>query len=308
MEVPDVRQGGNGRRMSYRLPPLIALRAFDAVARTGSVRTAGGELHVSHTAVSRHVHNLQTYLGAKLVERAGRGLVLTAAGARFHKKIAQAFDTISLATAELTSDSCGKLEIWCTPGIAAMRLLPHLPRLENYLPSCQISMRPTRQRPNLSSGEADAEIVFLFDGEERRGCEVELLNRPRMLPVASPAFLARTPEISEIRDLLHLPLIHEESTDQWMRWFNQLGFSGDLPLRGPRLWNGQQTLESAKLGQGVALTGSILVDDCIRSGELVEVFTTNIFLGSYCLVTAKSKMGAPSIVALRQWLSDVLTE
>ncbi|MFD2054779.1 LysR family transcriptional regulator [Mesorhizobium calcicola] len=292
--------------MSHRLPPLIALRAFEAVARTGSVRAAGDELSVSHTAVSRHIQNLQNRLGVAFFERNGRGLTLTGSGERYYQKICRAFEAITLATSELKPDLPTQLDIWCTPGIASIKLLPRLPDLESYLPRCDVALRPTRRRPDLTTNEADAEIVFLFDGEEREGCHVEVLNRPRMFPVASPSFLGRHGPVSCVDELLKLPLIHEESTGQWERWFDRLGRSGPLSLRGPKLWNGQQTIESALLGQGVAMTGSLLVDQHIETGELVEVLSTNVHLGSYCLVTTKSRSVTAPILALRRWLADIL--
>ncbi|WP_031213991.1 LysR family transcriptional regulator [Mesorhizobium sp. L2C084A000] len=292
--------------MSHRLPPLIALRAFEAVARTGSVRAAGDELSVSHTAVSRHIHNLQNRLGVAFFEREGRGLALTGSGERYYQKISRAFEAITIATSELKPHLPTQLDIWCTPGIASIRLLPRLPSLENYLPQCDVTLRPTRQRPDLTANEADAEIVFLFDGEERQGCHVEVLDRPRMFPVVSPAFLDRHGPVSSVHELLKLPLIHEESTGQWERWFSHLGGTGALALSGPKLWNGQQTIESARLGQGVAMTGSILVGRHIETGELVEVLSTNVHLGSYCLVTTKSRSVTAPILALRRWIADVL--
>ncbi|TIU44056.1 MAG: LysR family transcriptional regulator, partial [Mesorhizobium sp.] len=161
--------------MSHHLPPLIALRAFEAVARNGSLRAAGDELAVSHTAISRHIHNLQYRLGVAFFEREGRGLTLTASGERYYQKISRAFEAIALATSELKPDRPTQLDIWCTPGLAAIMLLPRLPDLETCLPRCDVTLRPTRQRPDLAANEADAEIVFLLDGEERQGCHLEVL-------------------------------------------------------------------------------------------------------------------------------------
>lgn len=101
-----------------QLPPLVALRAFDAVGRTLSVRAAGDELAVSHTVVSRHVHNLENWLGVKLVQARGRGLILTPEGVRYHAQIARAFDSIVRATTDLRPTARRTLTIWCFPGLA----------------------------------------------------------------------------------------------------------------------------------------------------------------------------------------------
>src|ERR1700754_1064897 len=119
---------------SSRLPPLVALRAFDAVGRRQSIRMAGDELAVSHTVVSRHLRNLEDWLGVKLIEARGRGVVLTAEGTRYHEKIGRAFEAIARATADLRPAAQRKLIIWCFPGLANRRLLVHLPELEALLP------------------------------------------------------------------------------------------------------------------------------------------------------------------------------
>ena len=136
--------------MARRLPPLIALRAFEAVGRLGSVRAAGEELAVSHTVVSRHVRNLEQRLGARLLRPAGRGLALTPEGQRYLAQIAQALDLIERATAELAAPRRRTLAIWCAPGVASRRVLPLLPELEALLPEHEITLLPTLARPDFA--------------------------------------------------------------------------------------------------------------------------------------------------------------
>ena len=291
-----------------RLPSLIALRAFEAVGRTGSVRAAGDELAVSHTVVSRHLQNLQRSLGVALVRAEGRGIALTNAGRLFHAEITQAFDIIARATAMVRPVARPTLNIWCIPGIANRRLLPRLPELTGPPRNWDINLQPTLSHPDLLRGEADAEIVYADTVDSRGALMAEALVRPRVFPVASPAYLARNPDITTLAGLAKAALIHEESTEQWARWFTLAGQPEPQPLRGQRLWHAHLAIEAARFGQGVALANEVLVDDDLRSGALVEVIPSSIYMESYQLVALKERWDDPAIVALRLWLKTVLAE
>lgn len=288
-----------------RLPPLIALRAFESLGRTGSVRAAGDELGVSHTVVSRHVRNLEDRLQAHLLVQIGRGLVLTAEGRRFHEEIVRAFGIIEKATSELGRGTRRSLEVWCTPGVASRRLLPRLTILSACLADWEIVLRPTLSRPNLEQGEADAEIIYLAQPDVRPGRRVDLLARPRVFPVASPGFCARFGSIVKIEDLVSLPLIHEDSTEQWRQWFSAAGYIPADALHGPHLWHAHLATEAAKLGQGVALTNEIMTADEVQSGALLEIVSSNVLLGAYYLVSLAEHDGSPSLHALKRWLTDI---
>lgn len=290
--------------MSY-LPPLIALRAFEALGRTGSVRAAGDELGVSHTVVSRHIHNLEARLQVQLAEPLGRGLALTAEGIRFHAEVMRAFDIIVRATADLERGNRKTLEVWCVPGLANRRLLPRLSELSECLPGHEIVLRPTLSRPNLERGEADAEVIYLSNSNPSSGRQIYKLAQPRVFPVASPAFCARFGHVASIEGLLKLPLIHEESTEQWRRWFSNAGLSLATPLYGPQLWHADLAIEAARLGQGVALTNDVLTAEDVQSGALVELGASNVSLGAYYLVCLEAREKVQPLAMLRQWLTGI---
>ena len=296
------------RMTTSRLPSLIALRAFEAVGRTGSVRSAGDELAVSHTVVSRHLQNLQRNLGVGLVRPDGRGIALTGVGQLFHAQVKQAFDIIARATAMIRPASRPTLTIWCIPGVVTRRLLPRLPELTGPPHNWDINLQPTLSRPDLARGEADAEIVYAEKIDTNGTLMAEALLRPRVFPVASPAYLARHPELSTLAQLATASLNYEETTDQWQRWFALAGHPEPGPLRGQRLWHTHLAIEAARFGHGVALADDILVDDDLRSGVLVEVIPSSIYMGSYQLVALKERWDDPMVVALRLWLKMALAE
>ena len=293
--------------MPQPLPPLIALRAFDAVGRAGSLRAASEELAVSHTVVSRHIHNLEARLGTALLRPQGRGVVLTEEGARYHAQIRQAFDLIARATADLKRGKKRSLAIWCPPGLATLRLMPNLPALEGILPDCDIVLQPTIARPQLLRGEADVEIAYLEDGAHvPEALRAEMLAAPRVFPVASPALLARHPLHDTAEAISALPLVHEESTGQWKVWLRRAGLGSVPELSGPHLWHAHLTIEAARLGQGVAIANEVLVADDLASGRLVELGATDIKLGAYYFITPRTRWDDPDISKLREWIQRLL--
>jgi DNA-binding transcriptional LysR family regulator len=291
-----------------RLPSLIAMRAFEAVGRTRSVRVAGEELSVSPTVVSRHLQNLQSDLGVDLVEPRGRGLSLTKAGEAFHVQVTQAFDLLRHAVRDTRPVQRDTLHIWCIPGIANRCLLPRLPELQGQLKSLEIILQPTLSRPDFTSAEADAEIVYLDELREGPNLRGEALAEPPVLAVASPSFQARYPNVTCPSDLFGLPLLHEESTEQWERWFNRMDVSAPSALRGARLWHAHLAIEAARLGQGIALANRLLVEEDLMAGRLIEIVPSEVRLGGYYLIAPQGRWRDPAIKALRTWLKDVLRD
>jgi len=272
------------------------------------MRAAGDELAVSHTVVSRHIQNLQKSLGVVLLRGQGRGVTLTEAGIALHQQLSQAFDIIARATISVRPHSRSMLNIWCVPGVANRRLLMRLPELTGPPHNWEVNLQPTLSHPDLARGEADAEIAYADVADERPDVSAEALVRPRVFPIASPGYFARYPVITSLSELSSIALIHEESTEQWERWFTLAGLTELPPLRGQRLWHAHLAIEAARLGQGVALANDVLVEDDIRAGALVEVLSTSVHMGTYQLVTLKERWSDPAIVALRHWLRKVLSE
>src|SRR5262245_25132298 len=132
-----------------KLPPLLALRAFEAVARHGSVRKAAEELCVDHTVVSRHIRTLQVVLDIPLLRTSRRGVTLTEAGVEYAATLTHAFSRISTATAKVRRRRrAGVLAIWSVPGFALHWLTPRLPEFQALCPGIELTLRPTDQPPD----------------------------------------------------------------------------------------------------------------------------------------------------------------
>jgi DNA-binding transcriptional LysR family regulator len=300
------------RNRNRALPPLIALRAFEALGATGSVKAAAEALGVSPTVVSRHIDNLEERLGVELVERKGRSVGLTEVGARFHAEIAKAFDQIARATEDLVKPKSAPLRLSCWPGLAVMRLLPRLPELEAQLPGYSIHLQPTTAQLDLRRGEIDAEISYRIGERLTRPGVVEAeLCRPRVMPVASPSAIGRLGRpASDIGLIYELPWIHELSGDEWRLFLEAAGLPIDARaeqrLEGVRLWHAHLAIGAARLGQGVALANELLVEDDLADGRLVEVGATDVRLASYDLAMRADAAGEAPMRALVAWLDRAL--
>lgn len=294
------------------LPPFAALRAFDAVARLGGVRKAAEVLDLDHAVVSRHLRTLETWTGTALIERSRTGAVLTEDGARYHRRIADAMDSIASATMDLMKSSDNRrLLIWCMPGFAFHWLMERLGTFEAANPGLDIELRPTDTSPDFARHEADVDIRFSpIYGPPLvlpAGVQSVQVAEPPTIPLASPDYLAAFPPITTCRDLLRHQLLHEESFDVWGCWLSGHGVIGHADLTGPRLWHAHLTLDAARRGRGIALGNHLIAADDLAAGRLVEVGADLpdfhlMPLGSYLFVARADRWRAPPIARFRQWL------
>jgi DNA-binding transcriptional LysR family regulator len=286
-----------------RLPPLKALRAFEAVARFGNVRRAADALAVDHTVVSRHLRVLQQWLGIRLVNTSPQGVTLTPNGKKYAERISAALEQISFASNELQeSVNARQLVVWCIPGFATQWLLPRLPDFSRIYPDIDIVLRPTEAIPDFDKHEADAKIHY--GHLHTSGLTSVVLAHTRVYAVAAPHWVARHPHIQEPKDLLTAPLIHEDTRDQWRDWFLACGVVPGT-LQGPRLWHANVAIEAAIHGQGVALANELIAAPSLLSGELQIVTSAAPALDPYVLIT-KGEVLPAKFSAFRNWLIRTL--
>lgn len=292
------------RPLSGRLPPLTMLRAFEATGRTGSMRKAARDIGVSHTVVSRHIQNLEAWIGWKLLDAGPRGATLTAEGQSLYAATSGAFHSIAGVAAQLRSSAgVDELHIWCVPGLATRWLTPRLASIREVVCG-EVLLRAVDRMPDINRGEADVMIGFGDFGNLPD--QAVALVQPRMFPVASAAWLGRHGMPASIEEMISLPLIHEESYAQWTRWFQLAGVAVERKLEGPRLWDANLGFDAALTGQGVALSSNLLVAREIGDGRLVELFETDIRVGGYFLTISPGSRNDPRILKFRDWLERTL--
>jgi len=289
---------------SPKLPPLLLLRAFEAVARMGSMRRAAEDIGVSHTVVSRHVRNLEHWLGQQLVEAGPRGVVLTAQGQTLFAAVNRAFRIIANTTAELRPERRSALRIWCMPGLATRWMTPRLSAISEAMGDVDISLRAIDRLPNFSEGEAD--VMIGFGNLDALPPLARKLRHPLMFPAASPPWIAAHGFPSDLAELAAAPLIHEESKQQWTDWFEAMGFRLRSELRGPRLWDANLGYDAALAGQGIALVTRLTAGAEIDDGRLVEILESRVRLGGYFVMVAPDRGGDPVVARFEGWLEENL--
>jgi LysR family transcriptional regulator, glycine cleavage system transcriptional activator len=244
---------------------------------------------------------LQEDLGLRLVETSRTGVTLTPAGRDYHAAVAAAFADLSGATTKLLrAHETQRLIVWSIPGFALRWLTPRLDDFRRVNPRIDLVLRATDVHPDLAAFEADIEVVY--GKPTGRGIRCAELARPRVFPVASPAWVATHKRVREAADLVELPLIHEESTDQWRAWLIAAGVDPPERLAGPRLWHAPLAIEAAARGQGIAIANELIVREELAAGALVEVMRTAVHLQPYVFATRADRWNHPPIARLRAWL------
>jgi LysR family glycine cleavage system transcriptional activator len=286
--------------MPLRLPPLVALRAFEVVGRSGSLRKAAKELGVSHTVVSRHMSNLEAWFGCKLLVSDFNGATLTPKGLEFHRIVSNAFTMIGQSAESLKASRHSELRVWCAPGLAMLWLMPRLADLRAALGQSDIVL--SVRDDLIDFGEAQIDVAIHYGSVPLPGIVQEELVRPRMLPVASHAFIRDYPHIKTPADLLSAPLLHERSTLPWQRWFQATGVEPIADLPGQRLHHAHIAMEAALQGQGVALVNWMLVRPHVEGGRLAEIIASDISLDAYFFAAPAAIADDPLVVRLADWL------
>ncbi len=286
-----------------RLPPLNAVRAFEAAARLGSYVAAAKELHVTQPAIGRHVKALEDRLKTQLFLRTPRGVVLTEDGWRYFEQISAALTQIADATYELTSRAQQRwLRLLVVPGFAGRWLRHQLGEFRALHPGIRIALEPNPSFREVSSDRADLGIAF-GDGEEFSGPR-EMILQPPIFPVCSPAFLAEHGPLEQVSDLLRLPLLHEDDGYWWGAWLQCMGIKTRLSSEMSYV-GADQVIDLALAGAGVALTNPLLVIDELASGRLVRPLANEVPLEGYLLLSPPEGL-KPEARVFREWLLEKL--
>ena len=292
--------------MARRLPSLNALRAFETAARHESFTAAAEELFVTHAAISRHVRDLEEWLGAELFLRTAYGLKLTEAGTRFGHRLTPIFDEMADATREVVAYGKVKtLTVTVEPAVASRWLVARLGRFSQAHPDIELTINPENRIVDMRADEADIGIRYgLGDWED---AEAVRLSGVEVFPVCAPKLIANRPDLQPA-DLMQFTLLHEERKQWWVDWLAAAGVP-EVAHMGGVTYQGHLAIEAAEAGQGFALADNILATDAIEEGWLIRPFGIDMKdHGSYWLVRAKGSRESAPIRAFREWLVTEMTE
>ncbi|MFO1014938.1 MAG: transcriptional regulator GcvA [Caulobacteraceae bacterium] len=291
-----------------RLPPLNALRAFEAAARHLNFSRAADELSVTPGAVSQQIQNLEDYVGASLFRRTPKGLLLTDAAQTALPALREAFDRLAEAASLLTAAVDGRrLTITAAPSFAAKWLVPRLGRFEAAHPQVDVWLSADLDLVDFATGEVD--VAIRYGAGRYPGLEVLRLMTETVIPVASPDLLAGN-TLGDPSDLTHHVLLHDGSPDaddscpDWSMWLAARGIRGVDGTRGPRFNQSALVIEAAVNGRGVALAKRTLAQADIDAGRLVAPLgiSTDVDF-AYFVVHPKAKGRLPQVKAFVNWIT-----
>lgn len=296
--------------MPRPLPPLNALRAFEATARHLSFTRAADELAVTPAALSHQIRGLEEYLGRRLFERRTRAIALTEAGATLYPGLHAAFLQIRQSVDLLDRDASDRiLVVSASPGFTAKWLAPRLWRFAMAHPDIDVRVSASREMTNFTSDGVDCAV------RNARTVPAGLWSRTiaaiRLLPVVAPKLARELGGLASPVDLVEAPLIHDDMLGRlagmpdWSDWLERAGVKRLDLGRGLRFNSPDHALEAAVEGAGVLLAQRELAHDDLRSGRLVAPFPLELATErAFYLVCPVGRERTPKIAAFAAWIES----
>ncbi len=291
------------------LPPLHAIRAFEAAARHLSFNQAAEELHVTPSAVSHQVRTLEEQLGVKLFDRLTRRVVLTPDGQALLPPVRTALDQIDAAVQRIRGNrDDGSLTVQSSPNFATEWLVPRLLGFQAEYPNIEVKLMTTRGTAGLHFDFDQVDLAIWYGKGDWPNVDCERLLDEELVPVCCPDLLRGERPLSSPADLRDATLIHVLiRIGQWRNWLDAAGIGGIDPERGPKFQNTPLALEAAMAGMGVAIANRAFVADHLRDGRLVIPFDQDLPTEcAYYLLYPKQGPQGKGAIAFREWIRDVL--
>jgi LysR family transcriptional regulator, glycine cleavage system transcriptional activator len=294
--------------MNSHLPPLSALRAFEAAARHVSFSKAADELNVTPAAVSHQIHALEQDLGVRLFHRLNRSIELTTSAQILLPGLTEAFAGIQSSVRRLRAhNDTGTLTVTASPSFAAKWLVLRLHRFQDLCPQIDVRISATDELVELTKGDFD--VAVRYGTGRYPGLDVELLFTNEVFPACSPQLLTAGPPLRTPDDLSLHNLIHDQAIERdplvptWPMWLKAAGVK-NIPAAGGLSFNNiHLALDAAIAGHGVVLAYSTIAAADLAAGRLVRLFSLALpDQFAYYIVTAPGALERPKVTAFRNWL------
>jgi LysR family glycine cleavage system transcriptional activator len=294
------------------LPPLNALRAFEAAARHLSFSKAAEELNVTPAAISQQIRTLEDIAGVKLFRRLTRSLLLSDAGQVALTAVTEGLDRLEEGyRAMRRQEEAGVLTVSVAPSLGAKWLVPRLEGFREKHPEFDIRIDATDRVVDFQRGDVD--LALRYGNGEYEGLRVHCLMSELAAPVCSPALLRGKHPLREPADLRHHKLLHSQWRLQhafapnWRMWLRVAGLSDIDPEAGPRFSEDNLVVQAAIAGQGVALVGHAVAAADLQAGLLVHPFgTASGEAAGYCyyVVYPEGDAARPKVRAFTDWVLE----
>ena len=285
---------------------MNSLKVFEVAARSTSLDSAGDELCITNGAISRHIKQLEDWLGASLFDRSKRSLELTPTGRIYSEKISFALKLVEQATQTLHEELDSKKIGLCTTHSIATRLLSD--KLHRFYAQHNINISLSIDQKLTDFSSSNIDIAIRCGMPPWPGLITLPLLKDKLIPVCHPDLIPAEKLPLVEGDFRNYTLLHDDDPNsQWQRWFNQLGSSSDNYKTGPRYPSSDLLINAAIYKQGIALVSEQLASAELLSGRLIQVNDKSVDLGYYFwLVMPEKSLKSPKIKAFCEWLYSEL--
>lgn len=288
--------------MLKRLPPLNALKAFESAARNLSFTKAADELFVTQAAVSHQIKSLENYLSIKLFHRKNRALLLTEEGQSYFQDLRDIFVHMQEATDRLLAMGAkGAITVATPPSFASQWLVPRLYEFSALHTDIDVRIKAV----DLDEGFLDdsVDIAVYYGKGNWQGLHSTKLLSEYLTPMCSPLILERGPALRSLSDLSHHRLLHDSTRAAWKNWLKAFDVKGVNVNQGPIFSHTMLVLQAACIGQGIALSDTVLAKPEIDSGRLVCPFDERIESKlSHYLVCKENQAEQSKIKVFSEWM------
>ncbi len=296
--------------MARDLPPLNALRAFEAAGRHLSLTRAAGELHVTAAAVSHQVRGLEDYLGVKLFRRVGNSLLLTDGGQACLPGLSEGLDRLAGAVERLRKhDARGPLHVSVAPAFASKWLVPRLERFDTAHPDIDVRISATLEVVDFDREGFDA-AIRLGRGSYP-GLEVDELFAESVVPMCAPSLIEGPHPLRRPADMRHHVLLHDDSlrfdraAPDWPMWLKSAAVEDVDVSRGPHFSHPDHAMQAAMDGAGIVLGWRTLAAADLAAGRLIIAFVLTLPMElAFFFVCPLIAADRPKLVAFRDWLLE----
>jgi LysR family glycine cleavage system transcriptional activator len=288
--------------MTRRLPPLAALRAFEAAARHLSFKRAAAELHVTATAISHHVRLLEEAIGVRLFERQPRRVAMTAEAQVLYPVLRDGFDSFAIALESIRRKRArAAVTLSATMAFTAKWLVPRMSAFRSACPGIDLNVLATDEPIDLDAGAADLAIRYGAEPAARLTSERLLVDR--FAPVASPRLGVHKPSDLKAVTLLHFDWRRSDSANPtWPRWLATARLRGVDAHAGMRFSDESHAIQAAIAGHGVALLSLALISEELAAGTLAVPFGPELRSHSYYLVHSRARALGDAARSVREWI------
>ncbi|MEX5343313.1 transcriptional regulator GcvA [Pseudomonas sp. I2] len=293
--------------MKDRLPPLNAVRAFEAVARHSSITLAADELNVTPGAVSRQIRSLEEYMEQPLFTRGHRQITLTPAGRQYFEAVARIIEQLRSATRNLKRPpERRQIKVRAYTTFAMQWLIPRLASFHHDHPKIEVLLSASLDPVDFQRDDLDAAIRL--GAGDWPNCNCHVLSDNLLAPVCAPALLTSPPGLDAPTQLARHTLLHSLARpDDWACWLQAIGVIGQVDARAGMSYQSSSMAYAAAVGgQGVAMAQLFLVEKELREGTLVRPFPQVVDKGAYTyyLLTPAHRPESADMQVFRHWLLE----